>query len=167
MHTPNQPPNQKQLPIITPQKKTQRFEQLFELPAHCTGQQIPQQAGIQPITLGPPMPPGGKATPNRFTHREMLWVESFWQLIEKTDEDYRIYFMAEPLEKTEMPPWGIGMDHDPCDWLLPTSKWEKGKIYRDYYDLRPPKDRKWENIPLQLTVRLVSNQNKTKRISLP
>ena len=165
--TPNKQQNNKQLPIFTPQKKAQRYEQSFELPAHCTVEQIPQQAVIQPITLGPLMLLGVKATPNRFTHREMLWVESFWQLIEKTDEDYRIYFMAEPLEKTEMPPWGIGMDHDPCDWLLPTSKWEKGKIYRDYYGLRPPQYREWENIPLQLTVGLVSYQNKTKRISLP
>jgi hypothetical protein len=40
--------------------------------------------------------------------------------------DLRVQFRALPMRSKTMPAWGEGMDHDPCDWMWPTSRWEPG-----------------------------------------
>lgn len=66
-----------------------------------------------------------------------------------------------------MKPWGRSMDHDPCDWMLPTSRWKPGVIYRDYYGLRPPYLKDWENVDLQLTANVISRKQRTRPVPLP
>lgn len=122
--------------------------------------EVPEQALIKPIEMGPLTLLGVQLHSHRLSKREMLWIESFWSLNEDTDQDYRIDFTARPLVDTTMKAWGIRMDHDPCDWMIPTSRWKKGVIYRDYYGLRPPYLKDWENIDLQLHVGLVHGQQR-------
>ncbi len=65
-----------------------------------------------------------------------------------------------------MAPWGKGMDHDPCDWMMPTSTWKAGLLYRDYYGLRPPYLKDWVNGVMKLGVRLRSKDQTTQLVDL-
>ncbi|HLS18010.1 MAG TPA: CapA family protein [Paenalcaligenes sp.] len=147
--------------------KKKNLTKKYALPSNWTVEEVPVEAKIAPVALGPLVLVGLRAWPKKFEKRQMLWVESFWKLNTPTQENYRLYFRAEPKQKTSMPEWGRSMDHDPCDWLWPTSRWEPGKIYRDLYGLRPPQPRQLENVPLRLTIALVSNSNQIEKVRLP
>src|SRR5690625_4772468 len=147
--------------------KKKNLTKKYALPSNWTVEEVPVEAKIAPVALGPLVLVGVRAWPKNFEKRQMLWVESYWKLNAPTQENYRLYFRAEPKQKTSMPAWGRSMDHDPCDWLWPTSCWKEGKIYRDFYGLRPPQPRQLENVPLILTVALVSNSNQIEKVRLP
>ena len=100
---------------------------------------------------------GIRCTPTQISGRRMLWVESFWRAVEPVADDLRIQFRAMPMRSTHMPPWGESMDHDPCDWMWPTSRWQPGRIHRDRYGLRPPASSLLRSDVLQLEVRVVGS----------
>ncbi len=127
---------------------------------------VPPDACIAPCRLGPLTLLGCRITPRVMDRRRMLWVESFWRCDEPVQEDIRLDFRAVPRSATGMRPWGRSMDHDPCDWMLPTSRWQPGTIYRDYYGLRPPSLKDWQNDDLQLTVNIISRQHATEPVPL-
>lgn len=129
---------------------------------------VPEDARIEPIVFGEMELVGVRTHPYFFNRRRMLWVESFWQINKVVSEDIRVHFRAVPTFKADkMRPWGIGTDHDLCDWLIPTSRWEVGKVYRDFYGLRPPSFKAWENGSLQLEVSVRKSGDKQPFISLP
>ncbi|MDT0217210.1 CapA family protein [Alcaligenes sp. AB3] len=129
--------------------------------------QVPEDAVIPPVKIGPLRLLGLRVSPSVITHRTSLWVESFWTADEAVGTDFRLDFRAAPVRRTSMSPWGIAMDHDPCDWMMPTSRWQAGKIYRDFYSLRPPYLPKLKNVPLQLEVGLKSAEAAFARVKLP
>ncbi len=129
---------------------------------------VPADARIEPIHFGALQLVGVRASPRFFNRRRMLWVESFWRTSEVLSEDIRIHFRAKPTFATEkMRPWGIGSDHDPCDWLIPTSHWRTDKVYRDFYGLRPPFMAAWEDGVLQLEVGIVDKKKQHAFVALP
>ncbi|MDP9602791.1 UNVERIFIED_ORG: UDP-N-acetylmuramyl pentapeptide synthase [Variovorax paradoxus] len=113
---------------------------------------VPDDARIAPLQIGPLRLVGLRCTPKQIVGRRLLWVESFWSVDEPVAADLRVGFRAMPMRSSRMPPWGEGMDHDPCDWMWPTSRWEPGRIYRDRYGLRPPRAGLLESDVLQLEV---------------
>jgi len=128
---------------------------------------VPEDARIDPVRLGPLTLLGIRVKPKQIRRRRMLWVETFWQADAPVEEDIRLDIRGVPVAATTMKPWGLGMDHDPCDWLMPTSRWKPGQIYRDYYGLRPPYMKDWANIDLQLTVGAVSRREEIMPVALP
>jgi len=124
----------------------------------CEVNEVPSDARIEPIHLGPLTLLGYRVTPRRILKRRMLWVETFWRSATGLEEDIRLDIRAVPVRPTRMPVWGKGMDHDPCDWMAPTSRWRPGAIYRDYFGLRPPYLKDWENVELQVFAGLVSKR---------
>lgn len=128
---------------------------------------IPADARMEPCKLGPLTLLGCRVRPTTIDRRRMLWVESFWCCDEAVEEDIRLDFRAVPQSPTRMKSWGISMDHDPCDWLMPTSRWKPGTIYRDYYGLRPPYLKDWENVDLQVSVKIISATYPAQPVWLP
>lgn len=129
---------------------------------------IPEDASMeQPVQFGSLRLVGIKIWPTEFKDRRMLWVESFWQCDAEVQENIRLNIHAVPTQTSTMPAWGQGMDHDPCDWMLPTTQWKPGYIYRDFYGLRPPYLKDWVNGKLQLEVGRSSNNEKIKSEKLP
>lgn len=118
---------------------------------------VPHDAACQPVSIGPLTLVGLRVWPKLITTRQMLWIETFWRTDQRVDQDLRIDLRATPVDKSRMRAWGELTDHDPCDWLLPTSDWRPGEVYRDFYGLRPPYLDEWENVDLQVSVGLVSN----------
>lgn len=130
--------------------------------------EVPADTRIEPLHFGPLTLLGVRVKPLApLTRRRMLWVETFWRCEGPVDEDIRLDIRGTPVRLTTMRPWGEGMDHDPCDWMLPTTRWQPGVIYRDYYGLRPPYLKDWKNVELQLTVGIVSKQYPPSTAALP
>ncbi len=121
--------------------------------------QVPQDARIAPVRLGPLTLLGLRVDPQTITRRQMLWVESFWSCEAPIPEDIRLNIRGVPVQPTTMPVWGKRMDHDPCDWLAPTSRWQPGVIYRDDYGLRAPRMSQLLNVDLRIEVGILSRQH--------
>lgn len=150
-----------------PSKRKFNAALMPELEGQWTVKRVPDEAVISPIRFGPIQLLGVRVINQHLKKRQMIWVESFWTLKTKTQENVRIDFQAVPLGKTTMRPWGRAMDHDPCDWLKPVSTWESGVVYRDFYGLRPPHLKEWDNGELQLIVNVIAAQPLWQPVPLP
>lgn len=129
---------------------------------------VPPGAALeQPLSLGPLRLLGVRAAPAAMAGRGMLYVETFWQIDEAIDTDWRLDIRAVPAAPATMPPWGLAMDHDPCDWMWPTSRWQPGRIYRDFHGLRPPAARLLHDAQLRLEIGLASDAGPIERIGVP
>lgn len=130
--------------------------------------EVPLEAKMDPVTLGPFTLLGLKAGPRWITQRQMIWVESFWRIDAPVDEDFRLEVTAVPTWEENLKPWGLGMDHDFCDWVHPASRWQPGVIYRDFYGIRPPVRKEWVNTELHLQLRLLTaSGSESARLRLP
>lgn len=139
----------------------------YKVGLDCKVDEVPIDAKINPLKFGPLTLIGIKVGPNKVTSRRMLWVESFWRCDSPVEEDLRIGIRGIPIKPTNMRAWGEGMDHDPCDWLLPTTQWESGVIYRDYYGLRPPYLKDWENVDLIMHATVIGREKIWGPVELP
>ncbi|MBY6188884.1 CapA family protein [Microbulbifer agarilyticus] len=160
---PSLPPARKALLNTAPLEQTQR-----PVSPNWTASEVPQDAAITPVDFGPLLLVGLRYAPQSIEHRQLLYVESFWTLnpsrATQLNENIRLDIRAVPVAPTDMPYWGKSMDHDPCDWQLPTSRWKPGIIYRDYYGLRPPAPKQLRNIDLRLEIGLVGSETHIRPI---
>ncbi|XAH24538.1 CapA family protein [Xylophilus sp. GW821-FHT01B05] len=129
--------------------------------------EVPEDARITPVQVGPLRLLGLRCSPEQLKRREMLWIESFWSSDTALPQDLRLQFRAIPARSRSMPAWGEGMDHDPCDWMWPTSRWEPGVVYRDRYGLRPPPASRLESDVLRLEVRVLGEGVSATPVLLP
>ncbi|MDQ0037992.1 UDP-N-acetylmuramoyl-tripeptide--D-alanyl-D-alanine ligase [Variovorax boronicumulans] len=126
---------------------------------------VPPEAKLaSPLSFGPLRLLGVQATPKAIEGRQLLFVETFWQADEPIDSDWRLDIRAVPVAPATMPSWGAAMDHDPCDWMWPTSRWQPGVIYRDYYGLRPPAGKTLHDAQLQLVIGIVGAAGRSRRV---
>lgn len=114
--------------------------------------EVPADAQIASRDFGPLKLVGLRYTPKTIEARQLIYVETFWTLNTAVSENLRLDIRAVPTQPSSMPHWGKSMDHDPCDWQVPTSRWQKGIIYRDYYGLRAPLNNQLKNGVLQLEI---------------
>lgn len=140
---------------------------IYQLDKRWSPDVVPDDVRIAPVQIGPLTLLGVRVSPQKFTDRRMLWVETFWRADGQLDEDIRLDIQAVPVKPTRMRAWGRSMDHDPCDWLGPTSAWKPGQIYRDFYGLRPPYLKDWENVDLQVSIGIVSKSYEAAPVALP
>jgi UDP-N-acetylmuramyl pentapeptide synthase len=119
---------------------------------------VPEDARILPSALNGLNLLGVRTSPKSFDRRRMLWVETWWSCDQPVGENLRLSYLAVPKGHPDAVPWGRGMDHDPCDWMLPTGLWKPGQIYRDFYGIRPPQLKDIHNFPLQLEIRVVGKK---------
>lgn len=130
--------------------------------------EVPADARLaEPLRIGPMELLGLRVSPEHLNRIGLISVESWWRVPDAVDCDWRIDFRAEPAKPGPVGAWGLGCSHDPCDWMWPVSRWERGQIYRDFYTLRPSAVRNWLDETLTLSLGLVSYLGKTERIQLP
>ncbi|MDA7414831.1 CapA family protein [Xenophilus arseniciresistens] len=127
------------------------------MPADAQVDEVPADARLaQPLRLGPLRLLGIRVEPAApLTQRRSPWVRSYWDCDAPVPQDLRLDIRAMPLGSEPREPWGLGMDHDPCDWLWPTHRWQPGRIVQDFCPLRPPPLGAIRNGRLQLQVALV------------
>ncbi|WEX08256.1 CapA family protein [Chelativorans sp. AA-79] len=129
---------------------------------------VPADARLEePLRIGPLTLLGLRCRPRDLTGRAMVWVESFWICEEKLVDNWRLDIRAVSKDAGSPVVWGAGMDHDPCDWMLPTSKWQPQQIYRDYFGLRPPTSKAIRSTDLLFEVCLVGRDGKTDPVCVP
>ncbi|WP_225785145.1 CapA family protein [Xenophilus sp. Marseille-Q4582] len=141
-------------------------------PAGACVHQVPADARLpQPLALGPLRLLGLRMEPAApLTQRQSPWVRSYWCCDAPVPQDFRLDLRAVPLADgapAGREAWGRGMDHDPCDWLWPTSRWQPGAIYVDLCPLRPPPLGEIANGRLQLQVALVRDRERLHVHTLP
>ncbi|MDR2239750.1 MAG: CapA family protein [Zoogloeaceae bacterium] len=128
---------------------------------------VPKDALLpEPLRMGPLELLGVRVLPRKLERIGSIHVESWWRLAESTTVDWRIDFLAAPDKPGLSEGWGY-CNHDPCDWMWPTSRWRPGLIYRDFCSLRWPDLREWIDLSLILSVRLVNDDGSTARYRLP
>ncbi len=154
-------------PASRPQGDRIALSREAPLDAVWTPTVVPEDARIAPQLFGPLSLMGVRVWPRRLDRRQMLWVETFWMADRQLDEDIRIDIKAVPVRPGKMRPWGRAMDHDPCDWLVPTRAFRPGQLYRDFYGLRPPYLKDWENGELAVEIGIVSKRHVAPAIRLP
>ncbi len=164
-------PPHRPMAILAPAKRTQydlaSIAPVAQPDPKWIAQQIPDDAVlVEPLPLGPLQLLGIRTHAKTLEQREILYVESFWRLLEPTALDWRIDIEAVP-EGEPLGSWGRSQDHDPCDWMWPTRKWKAGTIYRDYYGLRPPASRQIQDARLQLRVGLKAPGAAVPPVTLP
>lgn len=131
-------------------------------------EEVPEAARLaQPVRLGPLELLGVTLSPSTLDKQGLFFVESYWRLAEPTDVNWRIDFSAQSPELRSFGRWGVSCDHDPCDWMWPTSRWSENVIYRDFYNLRPPTITRWKDVQLQLSVGLKANAEHIAPVKLP
>jgi poly-gamma-glutamate capsule biosynthesis protein CapA/YwtB (metallophosphatase superfamily) len=111
-------------------------EPLRNPPLDCTVTVVPPEASINPLSIGPLTLIGVTVTPSTITERRMLWVDTYWTTPAPIVGDPWIHLEGRPVDRDAMASWQG--DHEPCDWMWPTSRWEPGVIYHDRYGVRPP-----------------------------
>ncbi|WP_399682166.1 CapA family protein [Xenophilus sp.] len=133
------------------------------MPADARVQEVPPEARLaRPLQLGPLRLLGLAVEPKTpLTTRQSPWVRSYWCCDAPVPQDLRLDLRAVPLAAAPREPWGLGMDHDPCDWLWPTTRWQPGHIHVDLCPLRPPPLGEIANGRLQLQVALVQGRERS------
>ena len=106
------------------------------IPSGCVVSAAPEEARVEPISFGPLTLVGLSVAPETLTDRAMLWIDTYWTIEAPIKDDLWIAVAGQPL-LPKAPVWQG--DHEPCDWMWPTSRWTRGTIYRDRYGLRPPR----------------------------
>ncbi|WGL16535.1 CapA family protein [Microbulbifer bruguierae] len=129
--------------------------------------EVPVDAQIEPQEFGPLHLLGIRYSPDLIEQRQLFFVETFWTLREEVTGNLRLDIRAVPIQQTTMPEWGKSMDHEPCDWQVPTSRWQPGVIYRDYYALRPPLFDQLRNIDLQLEIGIIGPETTIRPERIP
>ena len=103
-------------------------------PADCVVPAVPDEARIEPLAIGPLILLGVSVEPRELTEETRLRLDTYWQVDAPVASDLSLAVQIEPLPRNGLS-WGD--DHEPCDWMWPTSRWTPGTIYRDRCDLLP------------------------------
>ncbi|MBN8432022.1 CapA family protein [Microbulbifer salipaludis] len=135
---------------------------------HWFTDQVPLDARITQRDFGPLRLLGLRYRPANIEQRRLLFVETFWTLNPERQapltENLRLDIRAVPIQDPQAHCWGKSMDHDPCDWQLPTSRWQPGVIYRDFYGLRPPANKHLRNGDLRLEIGLIGPETQLRPV---
>lgn len=137
---------------------TEVLASLQPSPTALSTSNVPHDARIAPMRLNGLILLGVQTRPKSLSPKQMLWVETWWTCESTPIDDLRLSYLAVPRGDKKAMPWGGGMDHDPCDWMLPTHLWKPGEIYRDFYGVCPPQRGELSGFPLQLEIRVIGKK---------
>jgi hypothetical protein len=102
-------------------------------PPACMAAEVPEDARIEPVAMGPLKLVGRRVGPAKMVGRELVDIETWWTVDAPVERDLWLEPRAQHLASTHA--W-VGM-HDGCDWIWPIERWEPGAIWYDRYAMRP------------------------------
>ena len=132
--------------------------------------EVPAEARLPaPCDFGPLQLLGLRIGPPRLDGRALLRVTSFWRLAaHPLAQDWRLEIRAVCQDGAQPPlAWGGDSDHDPCDWMHPTSLWRPGLVYRDEVLLRPPPKDRLRSGVLDVLVRVIGPGQRHAWVRMP
>ena len=137
-------------------------------PAGCMSPDVPRAAQVTPRSLGPLTLVGAAVEPQRLAGRATVWVDTWWRAESRPKRDLWIGLTGAPAPEGAMVPWRG--DHEPCDWMWPTTRWRPGVTYHDRYGLRPPDAVSSAQLELQVGLlrgdRQLGNTSLTQRVEV-
>jgi poly-gamma-glutamate capsule biosynthesis protein CapA/YwtB (metallophosphatase superfamily) len=98
--------------------------------------EVPAEARAEAVPFGPLVLVGVSVSPSELAEGAMLWIDTYWAIGAPIPDDLWLAVAGRPCAP-KAPDWEG--DHEPCDWMWPTSRWVPGTIYHDRYGLRPPR----------------------------
>lgn len=104
-------------------------------PAGCVVTSVPATARIEPMAIGPLTLLGVAVEPRVLTEGTRLRLDTYWMTDGPIAAELAIAVRIEPVLANGLS-WQD--DHEPCDWIWPTSRWAPDTIYHDRCALRPP-----------------------------
>jgi poly-gamma-glutamate capsule biosynthesis protein CapA/YwtB (metallophosphatase superfamily) len=78
----------------------------------------------------------GYEMPDRSVRRHGVRIVTYWRTTKRATTSYQVFLHVEP--RSGGPGWRG--DHQPGDWMYPTTRWAPGEVVRDAHDMRPPPD---------------------------
>ncbi len=96
-------------------------------PLSCIVRQVPKDARMEPLNVGPMKLVGLRIDPPILHGRKMLWVESFW-MVDETPLD-NLFIDPRMRHRNGTKSWSSR--HEPCDWQWPTKRWKPKVIVHD------------------------------------
>ncbi len=159
-------PRAPRVPPLAERAPARRLPALADARAEWTVDRVPADACIAPVRIGPLRLLGLRCTPDALDRRQTLWVDAYWRADAPIGGDLRVQVRAIPTLSDRMPPWGDASDHDPCDWMWPTSRWQPGVVYRDRCGVRPPSVLLVSDV-LRIEVRVVGDGCVSAPVMLP
>ena len=113
-----------------------QFQKAEEPPPGCLVDEVPESHRLEhPVPIGPYELLGVSLSPDQLDSRELVWMESYWRIKAPTEDQWIATRLVASDENPSKMWWA---DHELCDWMWPSSRWELGAIYRDRYSIRPP-----------------------------
>jgi hypothetical protein len=118
-------------------------EPLAEAPDECRATEVPPDAALaSPVPVGPLILLGARPATRHVFGRRTVWIETYWRVDQGIGQDLLLSTGGDLV-------FPVGDDfveagkqwrseHEPCDWMWPTSRWQLGEIYRDLVGVRPP-----------------------------
>ena len=123
--------------VQKPQKNFSKPAPLASALSSYTSSHSPQDSLVPIKKIGPFEMVGLNLSNTILPRSGPFIIESYWQLFTKeVDQDFMIVQRLIHEDKDKESIWNG--DHDPCDWMWPTSRWKRGEIYYDRFFLRPP-----------------------------
>lgn len=121
--------------LISPRDASEAPAPAAAPPPGCLVSDVPQDARIDPVEIGPLSLLGVRVTRDQYLLPELIEVDLYWTLSEPVAESHTIIPHG-VRDGTELDLWLS--QHEPCDWGWPVGRWAPGEIYRDQAALRPP-----------------------------
>jgi hypothetical protein len=123
--------------VETDRRKFTKTPPLSIAPSQCLVSSVPPDALIEERILGSVKLLGIKFKETHFENRAPNVLETYWQLTEnEIEQDFMIVQRLVLDGKSKESMWET--DHEPCDWIWPTSRWKPNQIYYDKFFMRPP-----------------------------
>lgn len=124
--------------VRAPERNFCKPAPLLEVPQKLVRSIVQQQDLLTPTKKYGPFEMVGLSINNQvLSKRGPLVIESYWKLLDKeVERDFMIVQRLLHQDKHKESIWNG--DHDPCDWIWPTSRWKQDVIYYDKFFIRPP-----------------------------
>ena len=94
--------------------------------------------------MGPLTLLGARPATRHVFGRRSVGIETYWRAERAVDQDLLLSVRGDLVLPVRGDLMKVGSqwrsEHEPCDWLWPTSRWRPGEIYRDLAGARPPSE---------------------------
>ena len=131
---PRRPPPD-QSPPRPPERIPMPPPPLGEPPVECLAEAVPLESRIAPIAFGPLRLIGVTLEPPA-PGRGLRWLHTFWIVEAPPARDYWLHPTVRPSASPGASPAFSEDEHEPCDWMWPTTRWIPGRIYHDVVGVR-------------------------------
>ena len=118
------------------------------------------------LSWGPIRLLGACVQPSLLNHGDVLWVETYWSTSKSIADEARLAIHGHNIWDLSSAKWEPGAERLPGAWMIPTSRWVPGKVYRDVVGLILPSNNPLRNGMVHVKVRWASPTFEKRELTL-